>query len=193
MPSGAVHPWENIVPFHKLTQWLCYSLMVPMTKLLNAHFVGVHLMTGLPEYRNGGLIIDTGLITLKKEDMDRGLKQYNDNATKMGQPCMEVVPMFTPDDDVIVEWRAITVGFLDMIHDKVNEELGLEDAAALNLAQVLEAGTWKVSRLCYLMFLILEFPIDWLFFFAQILIAPVNRVVVKLLRSHVQIPRSPLS
>jgi hypothetical protein len=193
MPSNPLYPWENIVPFHKLTQWLCYSLMVPMTKLLNAHFVGVHLMTGLPEYRNGGLLIDTGLITLKKDDMTRGLRQYSDNATKMGQPCMEVVPMFTPDDDVIVEWRAVTVGFLDMIHDKVNEELGLVGAATLSLAQVLEAGTWKVSRRVLPDVHALR---TWSqirpCFFPQMLIALVGRVVAKLLRSRVLIPRSPL-
>jgi hypothetical protein len=103
-------------------------------------------MTGLPEYRNGGLLIDTGLLTLKDDDMDRGLAAYSDNADKLGRVQMEVVPMFTPDDDVIVEWRAVTVGFLDTIHGKVNEELGLTGTNALSLAQVLEAGTWKVSR-----------------------------------------------
>ena len=146
LPSNPIRPWENIVPFHKLTQWLCYSLMVPMTHLLNAHFVGIHLMTGLPEYRNGGLLIDTGLLTLKQDDMDRGLAAYSDNADKLGRVQMEVVSMFAPDDDVIVEWRAATVGFLDTIHGKVNEELCLTGANALSLAQVLEAGTWKVRR-----------------------------------------------
>ena len=145
MPSHPTQPWENIVPFHKLTQWLTYSLMVPMQKLANVHFVGVELMTGLPEYRNGGLLVDTGLLTLKPEDAKRGLEQYQTNATRQGQPNVEVVPLFTTDDDVIVEWRALTVGFLDMLLEEVNALLGLMGDKKLSLAQMLEAGTWKVS------------------------------------------------
>ncbi len=144
MPSHPTHPWENIVPFHKLTQWMTYSLMVPMQKLANVHFVGTELLTGLPEYRNGGLLVDTGLLTLKPEDAKRGLEQYQMNATRQGQPSVEVVPLFTADDDVIVEWRALTVGFLDMVLDEVNLLLGLRGAGKLTLAQMLEAGTWKV-------------------------------------------------
>lgn len=146
MPSHPTSTWENIVPFHKLTQWLCYSLMVPMTKLLHVHFAGVELMTGLPEYRNGGLLIDTGLLTLKPEDARRGLQQYQMNAMKQGQPNVEVVPLFTADDDVIVEWRALTVGFLDELLIEVNSLLGLTGSKKLSLAQMLEAGTWKVRK-----------------------------------------------
>ncbi|KAF1954153.1 DUF1688-domain-containing protein [Byssothecium circinans] len=146
MPSHPTHPWENIVPFHKLTQWLTYSLMVPMTKLLHVHFAGAHLLTGLPEYRNGGLLVDIGLLTLKPDDAKRGLAQYQRNAQVKGQPNMEVVPLFTADDDVIVEWRAVTVGFLDELLAEVNSLLGLTGLAKLNLAQMLEAGTWKGGR-----------------------------------------------
>lgn len=148
MPSHPTHPWENIVPFHKLTQWLCYSLMVPMQKFANIQFAGVELMTGLPEYRNGGLLVDTGLLTLKDQDAKRGLNQYQMNATRHGQPNYEVVPLFTADDDVIVEWRALTVGYLDMLLDEVNLLLGLSDRDKnkLSLAQMLEAGTWKGGR-----------------------------------------------
>ena len=146
MPSHPTNPWENIVPFHKLTQWLTYSLMVPMQRLANVHFVGVELMTGLPEYRNGGLLVDTGLLTLKQDDMKRGLDQYQMNATRQGQPNYEVVPLFTTDDDVIVEWRALTVGFLDMLLEEVNTLLDLHGRDRLSLAQMLEAGTWKGGR-----------------------------------------------
>jgi len=120
--------------------------MVPMTKLLHVHFAGAELLTGLPEYRNGGLFIDTGLLTLKADDQKRGLAQYQRNAQQKGQPSMEVVPMFTADDDVIVEWRAVTVGLLDDLLVEVNNLLGLSGSDKLNLAQMLEAGSWKVSR-----------------------------------------------
>lgn len=134
--------WENIVPFHKLTQWLCYSIMVPMTKLMNMQFAGAELQTGLPEYRNGGLLVDTGLLTLKKADADRGLKKWHEY---MPGSSTEVVPMFEPSDDVVVEWRAVTVGFLDDLLASVNQGLGLSGNDKLSLAQMLEAGTWKVS------------------------------------------------
>ncbi|KAI4273754.1 MAG: hypothetical protein LQ337_004427 [Flavoplaca oasis] len=147
MPSEPrAQPWENIVPFHKLTQWLCYSLMAPMTRLLNVQFVGVELLTGLPEYRNGGLLIDTGLVTLKPADAKRGLAAYRNNATVKGQPCMEVVPLFSTDDDVVVEWRALTIGFLDDLHVEINRLLNLDGPNKLSLAQMLEAGSWKGGR-----------------------------------------------
>lgn len=116
-----------------------------MTKLLGIRFAGIELMTGLAEYRNGGLFIDTGLITLKPDDARRGLEQYQDNAMKDGQPSIEVVPAFKPDDDVIVEWRALTVGYLDELLIEVNKMLGLYGPSKLSLAQMLEAGSWKVS------------------------------------------------
>lgn len=54
--------------------------------------------------------------------------------------------MFTADDDVIVEWRAVTVGLLDELLVEVNSLLGLNGSNKLNLAQMLEAGSWKVRR-----------------------------------------------
>lgn len=116
-----------------------------MTRLLHVHFAGAELLTGLPEYRNGGLFIDVGLLTLKPEDQERGLAQYQENAQQRGQPSMEVVPMFTADDDVIVEWRAATVGLLDELLAEVNKLLRLSGPDKLTLAQMLEAGSWKVS------------------------------------------------
>ncbi|KAF2858573.1 DUF1688-domain-containing protein [Piedraia hortae CBS 480.64] len=145
MPN-ATEPWEHIVPFHNATQWLAYSLMVPMQRLANVHFVGTELLTGLPEYRNGGLLIDTGLLTLKPEDAKRGLDAFQKNATREGQPNMEVVPLFSVEDDVIVEWRALTVGFMDLLLDEVNSCLNLPAGERLSLAQLLEAGTWKGGR-----------------------------------------------
>ena len=119
--------------------------MVPMTKVSNVYFAGTELLTGLPEYRNGGLLIDTGLLTLKPDDAKRGLAQYQRNAQVKGQPSVEVVPLFSVDDDVIVEWRAVTVGFLDDLLVEVNALLGLRGGEELTLAQMLEAGSWKVS------------------------------------------------
>jgi len=118
--------------------------MIPMKRVMNIHFAGTNLLTGLPEYRNGGLLVDTGLLTLKEKDTRRGIAAYKDNAMVKGQPNMEVVPLFSTDDDVIVEWRAVTVGFLDDLLIEVNGILGLSGGDKLSLAQMLEAGSWKV-------------------------------------------------
>jgi hypothetical protein len=116
-----------------------------MSKLLNFRFFGSELMTGLPEYRNGGLLVDTGLLTLKAKDFEEGIAAYKRNSDYKAAPSAEVVPLFEPADDVIVEWRAVTVGFLDELLVEVNKGLGLAGKEDLSLAQMLEAGTWKVS------------------------------------------------
>ncbi|EQB58484.1 hypothetical protein CGLO_01270 [Colletotrichum gloeosporioides Cg-14] len=55
--------------------------------------------------------------------------------------------MFEPSDDVIVEWRGITVGFLDRLCVEVNKHLRNElNGHELTLAQLLEAGSWKGGR-----------------------------------------------
>ena len=78
---------------------------------------------------------------------------------------MEVVPLFTADDDVIVEWRALTVGFLDDLLSEVNLLLGLQGDSKLSLAQMLEAGTWKVRELGVLEtaceYVMLTFLLGW--------------------------------
>lgn len=142
--STAADLWETIVPFHKLTQWLCYSLMQPMSVLMHIHFAGIELMTGLPEYRNGGLFIDTGVLTLKPDDSARGVKRFAEEAESGSGRGVEVVPMFETSDDVVVEWRAVTVGLLDDLLKGVNEMLGLSGGDELSLPQMLEAGSWKV-------------------------------------------------
>ena len=146
MPYDPEDPWESIVPLHKIAQWLAYSLMSPMTSILGVRFVGTELLTGLPDCRNAGLLIDTGLITLRGDAAKRGLAAYRENAMIEGEPNVEVVPLFAPEDDVIVEWRAVTVGMLDELLIEVNALLGLRGADRLSLAQMLEAGTWKVRN-----------------------------------------------
>jgi len=137
--------WETIVPFHKLTQWLTYSVMQPMESILKIRFAGTELLTGLPEYRNGGLFVDMGVLTLKANDEERGLQNYKEYCQRTGQKAVEVAPMFEPGDDVIVEWRGVTIGFLDRLLIEVNKNMQVElQGQELTLAQLLEAGSWKV-------------------------------------------------
>ena len=120
---------DSLVPFHKLSQWLTYSLMEPLS-LLQIVFEGADKMTGLAEYRNGGLFVDHGVIQLKQSTLDR---LTADQWTAGG------IPRFAVHDEAVVEWRALTVALLDRVAELVRKQLGLT-AKQLSLAKVLEAG-----------------------------------------------------
>ncbi len=113
------------MPFHKLSQWLTYSLLEPF-EWAGVRVQGLDALTGLPEYRNGGLLIDAGVL--------RPL--HADHATRNWQA----------GDTFIVEWRALTVALLDELAPLVRDELGLS-AEQMPLACVLEGGTWAAGRL----------------------------------------------
>ncbi|KAJ3114120.1 hypothetical protein HDU96_002541 [Phlyctochytrium bullatum] len=100
--------------------------MEPLS-LLGIEFDGLDGMTGLAEYRNGGLFVDYGVLKLKSE------------------PTPGVIPRFNVHDDVVVEWRALTVALLDKVGEGVREKLKMT-AKELPLVKVLEAGTWKLGR-----------------------------------------------
>jgi hypothetical protein len=55
---------DGWMPFHKLSQWLTYSLIEPF-EWGGVQVRGLDALTGLPEYRNGGLLLDSGVIRLK--------------------------------------------------------------------------------------------------------------------------------
>lgn len=134
---------DKIVPFHKLTQWLCYSLLIPLKNYGNFIVNNESLLTGLPEYRNGGLLIDFGLLTIKPEIYAKGIELTKETSKESNS----AIPTYKPDDDLIVEWRSCTVGFLDYILPLVNEKLNVADTKnALKLPQLIEAGSWKAGR-----------------------------------------------
>jgi hypothetical protein len=112
--------------------------MVIFERLLGIQWTGTEHLTGLPEYRNGGLYVDMGVLTLKPEVLNRGISKSGSN-----------LPMFDATEDVIVEWRSLTVSLLDLTLGLVNEKLATktnQTASPLTLAQLLEAGTWKAGR-----------------------------------------------
>lgn len=92
----------------------------------------------------GGLLIDTGFLTLKPIDLERGIENYRKNALLPGQPKMEVVPMFELNDPVVVEWRALTVAYLDIVAERVRNTLNAS-RKSLTLSQIIQGGTWSVS------------------------------------------------
>ena len=125
-PMGDVwkHPVIGLVPFHKLSQWMSYSLVEPIEGA-GLKVVELDALTGLPEYRNGGLLVDAGALRPKQSSL--------------------LTATFAPGDEAIVEWRALTVALLDRIGQHVRLHLGM-DAARLPLVKVLEAGTWFAGR-----------------------------------------------
>jgi len=115
---------DGWLPFHKLSQWLTYSLLEPF------EWSGVKIhkpdeLTALPEYRNGGLLIDSGLLRLRDESAARQIWQ--------------------PGDEIVIEWRAMTVALMDELARAVRRQLGMSEAQ-LPLARVLEGGTWAAGR-----------------------------------------------
>jgi hypothetical protein len=124
---------DDLVPFHKLTQWLCYSLLEPIESSAGWRVDRGAGQTGLPEYRNGGLLVDHGLLTVR---------DLPDSAYPNGR---DAPPVLSPSDPAVVEWRAATVVALDKIHEGICSKLGVT-TQQLQLAQVLEASTWKGGR-----------------------------------------------
>jgi hypothetical protein len=115
---------RGLVPFHKLSQWLTYSLIEPLQEAALV-VEGLEALTGLAEYRNGGLFLDLGVLTPKHAAV---LEQVH-----------------TPADEVVVEWRALTVALLDVLAERLRQMLGCT-AEELPLVKILEGGTWRAGR-----------------------------------------------
>jgi hypothetical protein len=115
---------SELVPLHKLSQWMTYSLIEPLQRAGLA-VDDIDGLTGLAEYRNGGLFIDCGVLSLRDAA----------DATR-DHPV---------DSPLIVEWRALTVALLDRLAALLRQRLN-QDAVSLPLAKILEGGTWAAGR-----------------------------------------------
>ena len=115
---------NGLVPLHKLSQWLAYSLIEPL-QTAGIQVTDIDGLTGLAEYRNGGLFIDSGVLAFR--DAADAQREH------------EVA------SSLVVEWRALTVALLDRLADGMRQRLGL-DAVSLPLAKVLEGGSWATGR-----------------------------------------------
>ncbi len=115
---------NGLVPLHKLSQWLAYSLIEPLQRG-GVTVADIDGLTGLAEYRNGGLFVDAGVLNVR----DPGQLARSHDA----------------GSELVVEWRALTVALLDRLAATVRERLDM-DAVALPLAKILEGGTWAAGR-----------------------------------------------
>lgn len=118
------HSRFGLIAFHKLSQWMTYSLVEPLLEA-GITVTGIEGLTGLPEYRNGGLLLDAGVLSFSNP----GEKELT----------------WGPESDLIIEWRALTVFLLDKIGAEVQARLG-KTPSDFPLAKVLEGGTWWAGR-----------------------------------------------
>jgi hypothetical protein len=114
----------GLVPFHKLSQWLTYSLIEPIEEL-GIEVRDTQMLTGLAEYRNGGLLVDGGLLNLR-------------NPTLADQA-------HAPGSELIVEWRALTIHWIEKVAVELRKKLGKTESQ-FPLGKVLEGGTWWAGR-----------------------------------------------
>ncbi len=115
---------NELMPLHKLSQWLTYSLIEPLQQA-GFRVTDIGRLTGLAEYRNGGLMIDSGLLSMR-------------NPANAQQA-------FSADCELVVEWRALTVALLDKLRPLVRERLGASEGG-FPLGSLLEGGTWAAGR-----------------------------------------------
>jgi hypothetical protein len=115
---------NGLVPLHKLSQWMTYSLIEPL-QVAGIDVTDIDGLTGLAEYRNGGLLVDTGVLQLRNP---ADAEMVHDVSSAL-----------------VVEWRALTVALLDRLADIVRQRMGL-DRNSFPLARLLQGGTWAAGR-----------------------------------------------
>lgn len=115
---------NGLVPLHKLSQWLSYSLIEPLQRA-GLTVADIDGLTGLAEYRNGGLFVDGGVLSLRDPD--------------------DAARAHAVDSELVVEWRALTVALLDRLAEVTRRRLK-RDAESLPLARILEGGSWAAGR-----------------------------------------------
>ncbi len=115
---------NGLMPFHKLSQWLTYSLLEPL-EWAGMTVTDLDQLTGLAEYRNGGLFIDSAVLSLKQPE--------------------QAHIAHAPSSEIVVEWRALTIALLDELRPIVAHKLGLAPQD-FPLARMLEGGTWHTGR-----------------------------------------------
>ncbi len=103
--AGGQSTTAGWVPFHKLSQWLVYSLLEPF-EWAGVTVDALDALTALPEYRNGGLLLDAGVIVPRDARL--------------------VERIWKPADTLVVEWRALTVSLLDELAPRVRERLDIQ-------------------------------------------------------------------
>ena len=125
-PLGDVWRYSPVgwIPFHKLTLWLTLSLIEPL-QAAGLRIRNLEQLPGLAEYRNGGLFMDGGVLTVR----DRAL----------------LAVVHRPSDPLIVEWRALTIVLLENLAALIRQKKAM-DSSTLPLVTILQGGTGQAGR-----------------------------------------------
>lgn len=116
--------FDTLVPFHKLSQWLAYSMVSPISSS-GVELWAIEELTGLADERNGGLFIDQKVIELKDKELYKI------------EHALE--------SELIVEWRALTIQLLERVGEHIQKALG-KKAYEFPLGRVLEGGTYSAGK-----------------------------------------------
>lgn len=115
----------GLIPFHKILQWLTYSLLEPLENF-GITVVDKTKLTGLPEYRNGGLLVDMDVLRVITMP-----------------PIQETLDI---SSELVVEWRALTISILDKLKPIVETCLAIDQPIDLSMGQFLQGGSWSAGR-----------------------------------------------
>lgn len=96
---------QGIVPIHRITQWLHYAI-APALSESGLHSFPTTDLSGLPGYRNTGLLIDSGIIQPRSQDL---LSREH----LLG-------------DEPIVELRCLTIGVMGRALESIHQQLSLD-------------------------------------------------------------------
>ena len=116
---------DGLVPIHKLSQWLAYSLIEPL-QTAGIAVTDIDGLTGLAEYRNGGLFVDAGVLACAirtprcRPNAGRLRRWWSNGARSPSRCSTSIAPL-------------------------IRERLGVT-CDAFPLARVLEGGTWAAGR-----------------------------------------------
>jgi hypothetical protein len=114
---------RGIVPIHRITQWLHYAIE-PVIRDFCQGTLRTESLTGLPGYRNSGLLIDRGILLPRDPDLARRTHQLG--------------------DEPIVELRALTIGAMDYTLKRIHDSTSM-DGSNFPMAK-LNGIFWRQGR-----------------------------------------------
>lgn len=124
--AGGQGPSGGFVPFHTFAQWMTYSL-VPVLEEAGLVVDDVEELPGMTEHRTAGLFVDEGVLVPRRASI---LEEEHDLGS-----------------EIVVEWRALSLGLLAKVAEELPRALGLDDAdRSVAAACVIEGGTWAAGR-----------------------------------------------
>ena len=115
---------DGWVPFHQLAQAITISLLEPLS-WAGVRVTGVDALTALAGGHSAGLLIDAGVITPRDPRL--------------------LTRTWKPQDELVVEWRALAVVLSDELAVLVRQRLGLS-AVQLPMPSFMEACTEAAGR-----------------------------------------------